>query len=76
MSRLADVESGIQLCEKARSRMKEGEFNLRKWRTNNLELEAEIGRREGQKPMTSDLTLILNDETYAKEALGKEDNSN
>ena len=75
VSRVTDVESGIQLYEEAISRMKEGGFNLRKWRTNNIELKADIERREGRKPMTSDSTLILNDETYAKEALGKEDNS-
>ena len=75
VSGATDVESGIQLYEKARSRMKEDGFNLRKWRTNNLELEAEIERREGQKPMSADSTLNLSDETYAKETLGKEDNN-
>ena len=55
--------------------MKEGGFNLRKRITNNLELEAEIERREGQKSMTSDSTLNLNDEICAKETLGKEDNN-
>ena len=41
-----DVESGIQLYEKAKVRMKKGGFNVRKWRTNSLELEAEIEKRE------------------------------
>ena len=51
--------------------MKEGGFNLRKWRTNNLEFEAEIDIREGQKIMTSDLNLKLNDKTNAEETLEK-----
>ena len=75
VSGATDVESGIQLYEKARLRMKEGGFNLRKWRTNDLGLEAEIERREGQKTITSDSDLSANDETYAKETLGKEDNN-
>ena len=48
VSGAADVESGIKLYEKAKLRMKEGGFNLRKWKTNNLELEAEIERTESQ----------------------------
>ena len=74
VSGATDVESGLQLYEKARLRMKEGGFNLRKWRTNDLGLESEIERREGQKTTTSDSDLSANDETYAKETLGKEDN--
>ena len=48
VSGATDVESGIQLYEKARLRMKEGGLNLRKWRTNDLGLEVEIKRRKGQ----------------------------
>ena len=45
VSGATDIESGIQLYEKARLRMKEGGFNLRKRRTNDLGLEAEIKRK-------------------------------
>ena len=56
--------------------MKEGWFNLRKWRTNNVEFEAEIEKREIKKHESSPSRLEVNDETYAKETLGKDDNNN
>ena len=70
----SDVESGIQLYEKAKSRMKAGGFNLRKWKTNKLSLQTEIAKGEGLKGNSLDSPLSVNDETYAKESLGKGDN--
>lgn len=57
--------------EKARLRMKDGGFNLTNWRTNNLELEAEVEKRENQKPEISSSILEVNDKTYAKKTFDR-----
>ena len=62
----ADPQEALTLYEKAKRRMKEGGFTLRKWKTNDGELAKEIAQRESEKkePKTT------GDPSYAQETLG------
>ena len=64
-----DVYEGKVLYEKCKDRMKEGGFNLRKWKTNDQSFVDEF------KDTIENIKLgvcELNDDTYVKEMLGAE----
>ena len=42
-----DISEGLEFYQKCKSRFAEGKFNLRKWRTNNIELRKMISHKEG-----------------------------
>ena len=42
-----DISEGLEFYQKCKSRFAEGKFNLRKWRTNNIELRKRISHKEG-----------------------------
>ena len=62
----SNTEDAFELYEKAKSRMSEGGFKLRKWKTNDRILAGKIAENENEK-----IKEALNEEsTYAKETLG------
>ena len=64
----ADPQEALTLYEKAKRRMKEGGFTLRKWKTNDEELAKEIAQREGESEKKEQKTT--GDPSYAQETLG------
>ena len=57
------ISEAKQLFVKSKERMREGGFNLRKWKTSNMELQKEFQKEEPLNENESE-------ETYAKETLG------
>ena len=53
------VSEGIELYEKCKKRFSEGNFNLRKWRTNSKELKEKIREKEGLSPKNHGKVLGL-----------------
>ena len=65
MFRVSNIDYARNLHLKAIERMKEGEFNLRKWKSSNAELVQEF-----QKGDPSYIASQEEEGTYAKETLG------
>ena len=68
------IEDAFKLYKQAKSRMLEGGFRLRKWKTNSIELANAIkeceSETESEKPNLK--PMVLQDEsTYTKETLGQ-----
>ena len=62
-----DTQDALTLYEKAKVRLKDGGFTLRKWKTNKQELAKEIAYKEGE---LDEVENIKNEEqSFAKEAL-------
>ena len=62
-----DTQDALTLYEKAKVRLKDGGFTLRKWKTNKQELAKEIAYREGE---LDEIENIKNEQqSFAKEAL-------
>eukprot|EP00794_Sanderia_malayensis_P009579 gene9579-biopygen7911 len=59
-----DPQEALSLHVKAKERMKEGGFTLRKWKTSDKKLAEEIWQREGE------VKQKLEDQSYTKETLG------
>ena len=53
------VEDGVNFYEKLKSILLEADFNLRKWRTNSIELRKIIYEKEKQTKGTSFVKKIL-----------------
>ena len=64
------VDRTYDLYKKARDRLAEGEFKLRKWNTNDSVLNASIGSVEQTVPASNKLGRLDEVETYAKSTLG------
>ena len=62
-----NTEKALDLYEKAKERMLEGGFKLRKWKTNDEELSKEIQKRESEE---KEGKSSQEDISYAKETLG------
>ena len=62
-----NTEKALGLYEKAKERMLEGSFKLRKWKTNDEELSKEIQKRESEEKQGKS---SQEDISYAKETLG------
>ena len=64
-----DTQGALILYEKARDRLREGGFTLRKWKTNDRELAEKIAQKENEgiekKPNPN-----FEDQSFAKEKLG------
>lgn len=65
-----DVEEGKELYEVSKLRMKEGGFNLRKWKANDQSLAKEF--KETTEEIKSGKKCELSDDTCVKELLGAE----
>eukprot|EP00794_Sanderia_malayensis_P017243 gene17243-biopygen14837 len=63
-----DPQEALSLHVKAKERMKEGGFTLRKWKTSDKKLAEEIWQREGE------VKQKLEDQSYTKETLGAQVN--
>ena len=64
-----DTQGALILYEKARDRMKEGGFTLRKWKTNDGELADKIAKKESEW-IERKSNPNLEDQSFAKETLG------
>ena len=64
-----DSSEAVDLYRKAKSRMKDGGFTLRKWKTNSSEVAKEIADTEGNEMQVKDVS-VSSEESYAKETLG------
>ncbi len=64
----SSTEEAFDLYEKAKSRMLEGGFKLRKWKTNDRKLAEKIAENENEKNVGEE--LLSEESTYAKETLG------
>ncbi len=69
-----NTKDALNLYGKAKERMKEGGFSLRKWKTNDRVLADKIAKREGDGRSDEKDDPALN-ETFAKETLGTPNNS-
>ena len=64
------VQEAISLFDKSKTRMLEGGFNLRKWKSNNGEVREYVSRCEGKSKGLASANVNSNDEeTYAQEKL-------
>ena len=71
-TRARTVEEATELHDKAKSRMQEGGFTLRKWKSNNKEVRKDVGcREEHLQAKGSEMESSECEETYAKETLNK-----
>ena len=64
----ADPQEALTLYEKAKRRMSEGGFTLRKWKTNDGELAKELSQREGES--AKEEVTTIGDPSGAQETLG------
>eukprot|EP00794_Sanderia_malayensis_P017909 gene17909-biopygen12897 len=64
-----NTQEAVSLYERAKDRMKEGGFHLRKWKANNRELAREIAVKE-EEGVKERITFELEDTSYVKETLG------
>eukprot|EP00112_Aurelia_sp_Birch-Aquarium-sp1_P002538 Seg128.14 transcript_id=Seg128.14/GoldUCD/mRNA.D3Y31 product="hypothetical protein" protein_id=Seg128.14/GoldUCD/D3Y31 len=65
-----DPQEALTLYEKAKRRMKEGGFALRKWKTNDGELAKEIAQRDGESVKKE--ANATEDPLYAQETLDEQ----
>eukprot|EP00794_Sanderia_malayensis_P016165 gene16165-biopygen13734 len=64
-----NTEKAVSLYERAKERMKEGGFHLRKWKTNDRRLAREIAVKE-EEGVKERITPEIEDTSYVKETLG------
>ena len=64
-----DSQEAIDLYRKAKERMKDGGFTLRKWKTNDGTVAREIAQAEGEEVKDKEVMTPM-DQSYAKETLG------
>ena len=62
-----DIQDALALYEKAKTRLKDGGFTLRKWKTNKAEVAKEIAYRECELGRTE--SMKEEEQSYAKETL-------
>eukprot|EP00795_Rhopilema_esculentum_P014904 gene14904-biopygen4596 len=67
-----DTQEALTLYKKAKSRMSDGGFHLRKWKTNDKELAGEIAKKE-INGVKEDKASKHEDTSFAKETLGMPD---
>ena len=66
----SNTHEAFALFQKARERLQEGGFKLRKWKTNDPELRLKIQQNESENVL-KEVKATTDDSTFAKETLGQ-----
>ena len=70
VSGCSNTHEAFALFQKAKGRLQEGGFKLRKWKTNDPDLQLKIHQNESENVL-KELKATTDDSTFAKETLGQ-----